>query len=229
MPDKVIDIPDVGAIAFPDSMSDQEVNAAATRLYQQANPKKKQPPVTSWVDTASNIAGTALPTAAVAASLPPAATAALGFATSPTAPKTLGAAANAAVTLSALGHGAMHGNLSEVAAAPIAGWQAGKGGYFLGKRLQSIAGPVSTGLEAAAPVVNAAAGATGVTDLAQMAEPGRADIGTAGLGSSDSRAAQQAAVMGSQIKALVDQGKSRAEATRLVYNAWAKFLAEQRR
>lgn len=52
MPDKVIDIPGHGQIAFPDTMSDQEINAAATRLYQQANPEKKQPPVKSWTDTA---------------------------------------------------------------------------------------------------------------------------------------------------------------------------------
>lgn len=53
-PDKVIDIPGVGSIAFPDSMSDAEMNAAATRLYQGANPTKKQPPVKSWVETASD-------------------------------------------------------------------------------------------------------------------------------------------------------------------------------
>lgn len=63
MPDKVIDIPGIGPTAFPDSMSDAQINAAATRVYQDANPGKKQPPVKSWVDTAVNalpaIAGTA--------------------------------------------------------------------------------------------------------------------------------------------------------------------------
>lgn len=52
MPDKVIDIPGHGSIAFPDTMSDAQINAAATKLYQDANPTKKQPPVKSWVDTA---------------------------------------------------------------------------------------------------------------------------------------------------------------------------------
>lgn len=52
MPDKVIDIPGHGQIAFPDSMSDAQINAAATKLYQDANPGKKQPPVRSWMDTA---------------------------------------------------------------------------------------------------------------------------------------------------------------------------------
>ena len=54
MAEKVIDIPGVGPTAFPDSMSEQEINAAATRAYQDANPGKKQPPVKSWVDTAVN-------------------------------------------------------------------------------------------------------------------------------------------------------------------------------
>lgn len=51
-PDQVIDVPGVGAVAFPGSMTDAQINAAATKLYQGANPSKKQPPVKSWVDTA---------------------------------------------------------------------------------------------------------------------------------------------------------------------------------
>ncbi len=52
VPDKVIEIPDVGNIAFPGSMTEAQINAAATKLYQEKHPKAKQPPVTSWVDTA---------------------------------------------------------------------------------------------------------------------------------------------------------------------------------
>jgi hypothetical protein len=52
MPDQVIDIPGIGPTSFPDSMTDAQVNAAATRLYQNANVGKKQPPVTSWTDAA---------------------------------------------------------------------------------------------------------------------------------------------------------------------------------
>ena len=63
MADKVIDIPGVGPTAFPDSMTEAQINAAATRVYQDANPGKKQPPVKSWTDTAVDalpaIAGTA--------------------------------------------------------------------------------------------------------------------------------------------------------------------------
>ncbi|HYC56722.1 MAG TPA: hypothetical protein VEL28_17460, partial [Candidatus Binatia bacterium] len=36
MPEKVIDIPGVGAVAFPDSMSDDAISAAAAKLYQDA-------------------------------------------------------------------------------------------------------------------------------------------------------------------------------------------------
>lgn len=39
MPDTIVDIPGVGPVAFPDSMSQDEMNAAAARLYQQAQVK----------------------------------------------------------------------------------------------------------------------------------------------------------------------------------------------
>lgn len=50
MPIQTVDIPGVGPVDFPDSMTNAQVNAAATRLYQNANIGKKQPPVTSWTD-----------------------------------------------------------------------------------------------------------------------------------------------------------------------------------
>lgn len=52
MPDKIIDIPGVGPVAFPESLTEPQMNAAATKVYQDANPGKKQPPVKSWTDTA---------------------------------------------------------------------------------------------------------------------------------------------------------------------------------
>ncbi len=51
-PEKVIDIPGVGAVAFPASMSDDQINAAASRLYGQTNPKADTPKPKSWIDTA---------------------------------------------------------------------------------------------------------------------------------------------------------------------------------
>lgn len=55
MPDKIIDIPNVGSIAFPDSMSAADMNAAAAKLYKDANPSHPPAdPQHSWVDTAVN-------------------------------------------------------------------------------------------------------------------------------------------------------------------------------
>jgi hypothetical protein len=84
-------------------------------------------------------------------------------------------------------HGAVTGNIPEIVASPIAGWQAGKGGYFLGKGLQGIARPIAGALDAAAPaakMLGRLAGPQSLLDLAQMAEPNRRDIGFLGLGSS---------------------------------------------
>lgn len=53
MPDKVIDIPGYGQVAFPDSMTPDEMNAAAAKLYKEKNPNHPPPdPKHSWVDTA---------------------------------------------------------------------------------------------------------------------------------------------------------------------------------
>lgn len=107
------------------------------------------------------------------------------FGTSPTAAKTGGAIANAATTLAAAGHGVMSGNPSQVMAAPMEGWAAGKGGYWGTKALQGVARPVAAALEKAAPIAEAVAkvgGVQGALDLAQMAEPNRKDIGFLGLG-----------------------------------------------
>lgn len=53
MPDKIIDIPGRGPVAFPDSMTPDQINTAASKLYQEAN-KAHPPPAKehSWIDTA---------------------------------------------------------------------------------------------------------------------------------------------------------------------------------
>lgn len=106
------------------------------------------------------------------------------FGTSPTAAKTGGAIANAATTLAAAGHGVMTGNPSQIIAAPLEGWAAGKGGYFGTKALQGAARTGAAVLEKAAPVLDAAGIVQGGLDLAQMAEPDRKDIGFFGVGRS---------------------------------------------
>jgi hypothetical protein len=53
MPDKLIDIPGIGPVTFPESMTEDDINKAAGKLYADANPK--HPPAApshSWVDTA---------------------------------------------------------------------------------------------------------------------------------------------------------------------------------
>jgi hypothetical protein len=52
MPEKVIDIPGVGQIAFPDYMTPDQIDAAASKLYKEANPQAKAEPERSWIDTA---------------------------------------------------------------------------------------------------------------------------------------------------------------------------------
>jgi hypothetical protein len=41
----IIDIPNVGQVEFPDSMTEEEINAAARRLYQESQPKEGTTPV----------------------------------------------------------------------------------------------------------------------------------------------------------------------------------------
>lgn len=129
----------------------------------------------------------AIGAAALGAGIPAAAHGLSAFAQSPAVPRITGRLANAATTIGALGHGIYTGNMTEALAAPIAGWQAGKGGYFLGKAAQSVASPVAKGLATISPYAQAAStlgGAQGIGDLAQMAEPNRRDIGTFGIGPS---------------------------------------------
>lgn len=130
----------------------------------------------------SDVGGLGLASAAKA--VPLAAQATTAFAQSPTVAKTTGALARGLTTLGAVGHGIYSGSPSEVIAAPMEGWAAGKGGYFLGKGMQSIAKPVGHFLGRMAPYAQSLStlgGAQGVGDLAQMAEPNRKDIGVLGM------------------------------------------------
>lgn len=56
MPDRLVDIPDVGVIAFPDTMSESAVNAAAAKLY-----AEKHPPPPSLLQRMTTGAVDALP------------------------------------------------------------------------------------------------------------------------------------------------------------------------
>lgn len=106
------------------------------------------------------------------------------MATSPTLPSTAGAIARGATTVGGVLHGLYKMNPTQVLAAPMEGWAAGKGGYWLGQGAQSLAKPIAKGLETVAHGANTLAGASGVGDLAQMVEPNRKDIGFLGIGPS---------------------------------------------
>jgi hypothetical protein len=162
--------------------------------------------------------------------VPAMAKAAAEVATNPNVPRMAGTVARTATTLGALGHGAYTGNLSEIVAAPLAGWQAGKGGYFLGKGLQAVARPVAAVLDAVAPFAQSLAtigGAQSFLDLAQMANPKRTDIGTLGVSvgaprSEADKAAHPALVnmlagkVQDGIAALMQYGLSRVDAVKAI-------------
>ncbi len=153
-----IDIPGVGLVEFPDTMSDADISKAAAKLH---------------ADATTPSTTTGLKAAAGTATLPVAANLAERLATSPTAAKIGGAIANSGTTIAGIIHGVRTGNIPEIIASPIAGWQAGKGGYWLTKRAQDVAGPIANGLEKVAPYANAATGALGAVDLAAMAHDNR--------------------------------------------------------
>ncbi len=159
--------------AFPADATDAEISAALNAIP--ASNAKDVPQANTW---------TALAMAGAAKAVPKAGNVLEALGTSPTAAKTIGALSNAGTTLAGVAHGVATGNIPEIIASPIAGWQAGKGGYWLGKRMQSVARPMATAIENSAPMVGMlkqASGAQGALDLAQMAEPNRKDIGTLGV------------------------------------------------
>lgn len=77
------------------------------------------------------------------------------------------------------------GALTGLMGAANGSWAGGKTGYFSGRLLQNIAGPIANALTAVEPFAQALStlsGAQGVDDLAQMADPKRTDIGVLGVG-----------------------------------------------
>lgn len=126
-------------------------------------------------------------------------------ATSPTLPRTMGSMANGLTTIGELGHGIYSGNMNQVLGAPIAGWAAGKGGYWLGKGLQRVASPVARVGAAIGPAAQVLGGASGVDDLAQMPEPNRKDIGFLGIGPSQPSDPNHPAVVNAILSALAQK------------------------
>jgi hypothetical protein len=168
--------------------------------------------------------------------IPATADTAARFATSPTVPKTAAAVGRVVGGMAPVIGGAskagLGGAMIGAAGAAQGAWAGGKTGWFTGKLLQNIALPIAEVLEKAKPYVQSlstVSGAQGVLDLAQMADPKRVDIGVLGIAPSDTKASQQSAVMGAQIRALISQGVPSKDAVQRVSQAWAAFLRDQRK
>lgn len=177
MPDHVVAIPGVGNVAFPDSMSQAQIDAASAKLYRES--QGAAPP--------SDSTGVGMFAAAKAA--PTAAYLAEQAATSPGLPRAMATAGRVvgAVTPPVVGayEGGVVGGLAGLAASAKGSWAGGKTGYFSGRLLQNIAAPIANALTAVEPFAQALStlsGAQGALDVAQMADPKRTDVGVLGVG-----------------------------------------------
>lgn len=165
--------------------------------------------------------------AAAGKAISPAADMLAEFGTNPTVAKTaatVGRAIGAATSLPA--------SLSGFGSMQKGAYAGGKSGYFTGKLAQDIARPASTVLEKIAPyaqTLSTLGGAQTALDVAQLAEPGRKDIGTLGMTLGDAHDPEHPALLnllamkaGDAIKSLVKEGLSVAEATRTYWNLKAR-------
>lgn len=216
---------------FPDDFTDADISAALGAIP--AANAASVPKAKTWTPAPSESDAGALAVKGAAAAVPGVANAAAEFATNPNVPKAFAAGGRfvgaVAPTVAGGAAGGPVGALAGAGNAAKGAWAGGKTGWFTGKLAQDIAAPIASAAEKVAPYAQAAstvAGAQGVNDLAQMAEPNRQDIGFLGMGAKGS-ASDQAAVMKSQIANLVKSGTPIGEATRTVYNTWAKFLHAQ--
>lgn len=196
MPDRIITIPNVGDIAFPDSMSEGDVNAAAQKLYARANTKSASAGSPSspslWAKAASELYPVAQGAVSELATNPAVKTAASAVARTVAPALTLaGAAYSGAQSGGPLG--ALTEGIRAIPAAAVAGWAAGKPAYRTARFLQNAVGvPLATAMDNAAPFVAAANPLMAVQsglDLAQQIEPNRKDIGVLGFGKTTTPAA----------------------------------------
>lgn len=164
MPDDpvVVDIPGVGEVEFPSSMSQSQIDTAAARLYSQ-NQAKAAPASTPSPSTA-NIGGLALAGAAKAA--PAIAHGAEELATSPAVPRIAASIGRAvggiAPTVVGAYEGGPLGALVGLAAGTAKGaWMGGRTGWFTGKMLQNLSAPAAKAVAAVAPYAEMISGPLG--------------------------------------------------------------------
>ncbi len=132
---------------------------------------------------------TALKLAAAGGVVPSASRLAMEVATNPNVAR---AGSTAGQVLGGI-EGAIHGGPMGAAGGV---WTGGKAGWFTGKLAQKLAGRPAAVLEKLAPyaqTLSTLAGAQGVNDLAQIAEPNRRDIGVLGIGPSSDAASTNTA------------------------------------
>lgn len=190
-----------------DDMDDAALEAAVLKAHPQyADLAREAMPTKAALATDAGGSGGGMAMAGLKGLLPLARQGIEGLATSPTLPKTMGSVARGLTTVGAIGHGLYTGSPTEILAAPMEGWAAGKGGYFLGKGAQSLAGSAASGLEKIAPLMGPMSGAAGVGDLAQMAEPNRKDIGFMGIGATQHVPGEKPALINSLLSKFVKIG-----------------------
>lgn len=210
---------------FPADATDAEISAALNAIP--AANAASVPKARTWSDIGA--AGLAAAKGAPVTQLLE------SMATSPSLAKTVGGIARVGTTLGGIAHGVATGNVPEMIMSPIAGWNAGKGGYFLGKGAQAAAGVAADVANKVGPTINAALGplsvAQGGLDLAQMDDPQRRDVGFMGVGKTGNALDNQAAIerviqaspsMGDAIANLARLGMSEGMALRAVLNVKAR-------
>ncbi len=161
MPDKIIDIPGVGHVAFPESMADADIEKASAKLYSEHHDASVMPTTAQESSAPSSLipaAGLALAGASKIAA--PITTAVTDFATNPAVPKIGSAIGKAAGGLAPVVAGALEGGplgaLVGIAAASKGAWAGSKTGWFTAKMLQQLGIPAAKLFEKVAPYADAA-------------------------------------------------------------------------
>lgn len=228
MADKVIDIPGVGPIAFPDSMSESDMNAAAAKLYQDhaqpVEPQKPNQPSSSGGLTLA-VAGKAVPVLSRAVQ---------EVATNPAVPKLMAKTGSAIGGLAPVVGGAYEagpaGAAIGLAASAKGSWAGGKTGWFTGKLMQKVAAPiatVATKVEPYAQALSTLSGVQSALDLAQIAEPDRKDIGFLGIGKTQPNDPESEAKIAANNAKAVQYGKDHpAPSLNALADAFASAIAK---
>lgn len=148
-------------------------------------------PSLSLAEPSQPSTSTGLSLAGVRAAAPVVTDAVTNFATSPAVPRIAAATGRVLGGVAPIVGGAeaagLPGALLGVGASAKGVWAGGKTGWFTGKLAQSVAMMGAKAMNAALPylkVLSTVSGAQGLLDLAQMAEPGRTDVGFMGVGKS---------------------------------------------